>query len=154
MRSALFRRLMNLWPPFLFTGIRCTKLAEDWRSAEVELRLGRLNRNYVGVHFGGSLFAMTDPFYMLMLVKALGHDHVVWDKGAAIDFVAPGRGTVTARFRLDDARIQEIRRACADGAKTLPVFRVEVTDAAGALVATVDRTVYVRRKRDTAPARA
>lgn len=152
MRAALFRRLMNLWPPFLFTGIRCTKLAEDWRSAEVELRLGRLNRNYVGVHFGGSLFAMTDPFYMLMLVKALGRDHVVWDKGAAIDFVAPGRGTVTARFRLDDARIEEIRRACADGAKTLPVFRVEVTDASGALVATVDRTVYVRRKRDAAAA--
>lgn len=151
MRASLFRRLMNLWPPFLFTGIRCTKLAEDWRSAEVELRLGRLNRNYVGVHFGGSLFAMTDPFYMLMLARALGRDHVVWDKAAAIDFVAPGRGVVTARFRLDQDRIEEIRRACSDGSKALPVFRVEVTDASGGLVATVDRTVYVRRKRRPDP---
>ena len=152
MRAALFRRLMNLWPPFLFTGIRCTRLAEDWRSAEVELRLGLLNRNAVGVHFGGSLFAMTDPFYMLMLMKTLGSDHIVWDKSAAIDYVAPGRGTVTARFRLEQEKVDEIRRACADGAKTLPTFRVKVTNAQGELVATVDRTLYVRRKRSDRPA--
>lgn len=150
MRPALFRRLMNLWPPFLFTGIRCTHIAEDWRSAEVQLKLGVTNRNYVGVHFGGSLFAMTDPFYMLMLAKTLGRDYRVWDKAAAIDYVAPGRGTVTARFRLDDERLAEIRAATADGAKALPVFRVEITDEAGALVATLDRTVYVRRKREAA----
>ena len=147
MRASVFRRLMNLWPPFFFTGIRCTHLAEDYRSAEVELRLRWYNRNYVGVQFGGSLFAMTDPFYMLMLVHALGRDHVVWDKAAAIDFVAPGRGTVRAHFRLDDARLAEIRAEAASGAKVLPTFRVEVTDAAGGLVATVDRTLYVRRKR-------
>jgi acyl-coenzyme A thioesterase PaaI-like protein len=147
MKAAVFRRLMNLWPPFLFTGIRCVRLDEDFRAADVELRMGRLNRNYVGTHFGGSLFAMTDPFYMLMLLKNLGPGHVVWDKAATIDFVAPGRGTVTARFRLDEARIAEIRAACAEGAKTLPVFRCEITDSAGALVAVVERTVYVRRKR-------
>lgn len=150
MRASLFRRLMNLWPPFWFTGIRCTRLDEDFRTAEVELRLGRLNRNYVGTHFGGSLFAMTDPFYMLMLLKNLGRDHVVWDKSATIDYVSPGRGTVIARFRLDDDRVEEIRRTCADGSKVLPVFRVEVRNTEGALVATVDRTLYVRRKRDAA----
>jgi len=142
---------MNLWPPFFFTGIKVVRLADDWHEADVELRLGRFNRNYVGVHFGGSLFAMTDPFYMLMLVHTLGHDYVVWDKAATIDYVSPGRGTVTARFRLDPERLAEIRTAAADGSKVLPVFRCDIHDAAGGLVATVDRTLYVRLKRDRTP---
>jgi acyl-coenzyme A thioesterase PaaI-like protein len=152
MKTATFRRLMNLWPPFFFAGIRVVRIAEDWREVEVELRLGRLNRNYVGVHFGGSLFAMTDPFYMLMLVHVLGRDYTVWDKAATIDYVKPGRGTVTARFRLEDERIDEIRAAAADGSKVLPVFRCDVHDTAGDLVARIDRTLYVRRKRDAKPA--
>lgn len=151
MKPDTFRRLMNLWPPFFFTGIRVTRIADDWREIDVELRLGRLNRNYVGTHFGGSLFAMTDPFYMLMLVHVLGRDYVVWDKAATIDYVKPGRGTVTAVFRLADERLAEIRAATADGSKALPVFRCDVLDPAGELVARVDRTLYVRRKRDAAP---
>lgn len=147
MRAGLFRRLINLWPPFLFTGIRVTRLSDDWREAEVELRLGRLNRNNVGTHFGGSLFAMTDPFYMLMLTRTLGRDYIVWDKAATIDYVSPGRGTVTAGFRLEAARLEQIRAATADGAKALPVFPCEIRNAEGALVARVERTLYVRRKR-------
>lgn len=151
MRPSIFRRLLNLWPPFLFAGIRVVHLADDWREAAVELRLGRLNRNYVGTHFGGSLFSMTDPFYVLMLFNVLGHDHVVWDRAATIDYVKPGRGTVTAHFRLEEERIAEIRSATADGAKALPVFRCEIRDGEGDLVATVDRTLYVRRKREASP---
>ena len=112
------------------------------------MRLGRLNRNYVGTHFGGSLFAMTDPFYMLMLMHVLGRDYIVWDKAAAIEFVRPGRGTVTARFRLEDDRIDEIRTVTADGSKMLPVFHCDIRDAEGEVVARLDRTIYVRRKRE------
>jgi len=152
MKAKHLRLLMNLWPPLLFSGIRVTRLDEDWRTAEVELRMGRLNRNWVGSHFGGSLFAMTDPFYMLMLLHVLGPGHIVWDKAASIDFVRPGRGRVTARFRLDEARIDEIRAATADGSKHLPTFVTEITDESGERVATVERTLYVRRKRpDGAP---
>ena len=134
MRAAVLRRVMNLWPPFLFTGIRVTRLDDDWRAADVELRLGLLNRNWVGVHFGGSLFAMTDPFYMLLLLHLLGPDYVVWDKAATIDYVRPGRGRVTARFRVDDARLDEIRAATADGAAHRPVFPVEIVDEGGEVV--------------------
>lgn len=148
MKTNTFRRLMNLWPPFFFTGIRVTRIAEDWREIDVEMRLGRLNRNYVGTHFGGSLFAMTDPFYMLMLLHVLGRDYVVWDKSASIDYVKPGRGTVTARFRLEEERIAEIRAATADGSKMLPVFHCDIRDTQGDVVARLDRTLYVRRKRE------
>ena len=151
MKASTFRRLMNLWPPFFFAGIRVVHIAEDWREVAVEMRLGRLNRNYVGTHFGGSLFAMTDPFYMLMLLRVLGRDYVVWDKSATIDFVKPGRGTVTARFRLEEERLAEIRAAAADGSKVLPIFHCDVRDAEGEVVARRDRTLYVRRKRDARP---
>ena len=78
---------MNAWPPFLFSGIRITALAEDYRHARVELRQRWYNRNYVGTHFGGSLFAMTDPFWMLLTMHALGRDYYVWDQAAEIRFL-------------------------------------------------------------------
>ena len=94
MTPRLLRFGMNLWPPYLFSGIRVTDIGDDWRSARVELRRHLWNRNYVGTQFGGSLFAMTDPFWMLLALHALPRDYIVWDKAAEIEFVKPGRSTV------------------------------------------------------------
>jgi acyl-coenzyme A thioesterase PaaI-like protein len=141
------RRVMNLWPPFLFGGVHVHRIADDWRSAEVHLRSRPWNRNYVGVHFGGNLFSMTDPFWMLLTLNALGPDYIVWDKAGEIEFVKPGRGTVVARFRLDDAMVDEIRAATADGDKHLRWMQTEVLDAQGDIVARVRKQLYIRRKR-------
>ena len=141
------RLLFNLWPPFLFTGIRVTKIDAHFRHARVELRQHWFNRNYVGTHFGGSLFAMTDPFWMILTLRALGSEHVVWDKAAEIEFVRPGRGTVHASFDLDEATVETIRAATADGSKHLHWFTTDVLDASGELVARVRKQIYVRRKR-------
>ena len=43
------------------------------------MKLSLRNQNYVGSHFGGGLFSMTDPFYMLMLMNVLGSEYLVWD---------------------------------------------------------------------------
>ena len=138
--------MLNCWPPFLFTGIRVRAIADDFRYARVELGLHCYNRNYVGTQFGGSLFAMTDPFWMLLTMNALGPDYIVWDQAAAIEFLAPGRGKVSAEFRLDDAALQEIRDATTDGEKVLRWFEVEVRAADGTVVARVRKQLYVRRK--------
>jgi len=137
---------MRWWPPFLGAGIRVKSLSDDFRDAVVELRLGRLNRNYVGTHFGGSLYAMTDPFFMLMLLHNLGEEYLVWDKAGSIEYVAPGRGMVSAHFHLSDKRLREIRAEAAGGGKILPEFEVSVKDEAGAVVARVTKTLYVRLK--------
>ena len=113
MRASLFRHGLNLWPPFLFTGIHVAELSDDYRQARVELRMRPWNRNYVGTHFGGSLFAMTDPFWMLMVLHHLGHDHYVWDKAAEIEFVKPGRGTVQTAFALEDGVLDALRAEAA-----------------------------------------
>ena len=148
MNASTLRRILNLWPPFLFSGIRVTEFAADWRHARVELRMRPWNRNYVGTHFGGSLFAMTDPFWMIMVKECLGRGYMVWDKAGGIEFVKPGRGTVAAEFRLDDEALDELRAAAANGDKALRWFETEVTDAQGETVARVRKQIYVRRKRD------
>ena len=147
MKASLLRHGLNLWPPFLFSGIHVTRLSEDYRHAEVELRMRPWNRNYVRTHFGGSLFAMTDPFWMLLTLHALGRDYVVWDQSGRIDFIKPGRGTVRARFDLDDAVLDELRAEAAGGAKVLRWFDTDVVDAGGDVVARVGKQLYVRRKR-------
>jgi acyl-coenzyme A thioesterase PaaI-like protein len=95
---ALFFRLLNLWPPYLGAGVRVVDVGEGGRSFEIELRLRWWNRNYVGVQFGGSLYSMCDPFFMAILMEALGPGYVVWDKAGAVRFLRPGRSTVRARF--------------------------------------------------------
>ena len=144
--AGTLRRLLNLWPPFLATGIHVTALSSDWRHARVELRQRPWNRNAVGTHFGGSLFAMTDPFWMLLVMRRLGPDYIVWDRAASIDFLAPGRGVVHATFDLDDAIVHDLQHAAADGSKVLHWFETDVRDASGITVARVRKQLYVRRK--------
>lgn len=141
-----FRLLFNVYPPFLGAGIRVAEIARDWRRVRVRMPLRWFNRNYVGTHFGGSLYAMTDPFLMIMAIQNLGPDFVVWDKAATIEFVAPGRGTVTAEFRLDEADLERMRQETTGGRKYLPWFDVEVRGEDGTLVARVRKQLYVRRK--------
>ena len=138
---------MGWWPPFLGAGIRVRSLTEDFREAVVELKFGRLYLNYVGTQYGGSLYSMTDPFYAIMLMHNLGREYLVWDKAGSIEYVAPGRGLVRARFQLTEQRIAEIRAQAAGGDKVLPECQVEVRHADDdSLVALVRKTLYVRLK--------
>ncbi|MFS8136768.1 MAG: DUF4442 domain-containing protein [Thermomonas sp.] len=146
MKARMLRVAMNLWPPFLFTGIHVTEMSDDLRHVRVELRMRPWNRNFVGTHFGGSLFAMTDPFRMLPMMKRLGKDYIVWDKAGEIEFVKPGRGVVHACFDLEDNVLDDIRAATASGEKLLRWFNADVLDAQGELVARTRKQLYLRRK--------
>lgn len=140
------RQFMNFWPPFLGAGIRVKRLQSDWKEIDVEMKLRRWNANYVGTHYGGSLYSMTDPFFMLMLIENLGRGYIVWDKSASIRFKKPGKGTVSASFRLSDLQIQEIREALTTQDKIDRMFSVEVKDESGTIVAEVQKQIHVRRQ--------
>lgn len=140
------RRIMNAYGPYIGAGIRVRYLAKDFREATVELRLRWYNRNYVGTHFGGSLFAMIDPFYMLLLMNSLGKDYIVWDASADIDFIKPGKGTVTAHFVVTDAMLNDIKHHTQYGEKYLPTYTVSILDEHGELIAKAKKTLYIRRK--------
>ena len=148
--SHALRRGVNLWPPFLGAGIRVKHIAPDMKAIDVEMKLRWWNANYVGTHFGGSLFAMTDAFYMLMLMANLGRDYIVWDKAASIRYRKPGRGTVRAEFRLSEAQLDEIREKLKTLPKYEPVYKVEVRDQQGTIIAEVEKLLHVRRKEPAA----
>jgi hypothetical protein len=127
-------------------GVKVRRISEDYREVDVEMVQRFWNANYVGTHFGGSLYAMTDPFYMLMLIENLGRDYIVWDKAASIRYRKPARGTVRAEFRLSEEQIDEVRRAADTLAKVEPVFAVQIKDRDGEVVAEAERTLHVRKK--------
>jgi acyl-coenzyme A thioesterase PaaI-like protein len=146
MNAGIFKRMVNLWPPLFFSGIKLTYLAEDYSEARVTLKLRWYNRNYVGVQYGGSLMSMTDPWYMLLLMHKLGSDYFVWDKQAEIDYIAPGKTHVYANFKIDNEILEQIRTNTAGGEKYIPQFTVDITDEQGKLVARVKRRVYIKLK--------
>jgi hypothetical protein len=150
-KTHALRRWINFWPPFLGAGIRVKRIAPDMKAVDVEMRLRFWNANYVGTHFGGSLFAMTDAFYMLMLMANLGREYIVWDKAATIRYRKPGKGTVRAEFRLSDSQIEDIREKLKTLPKYEPVFSLEVKDEAGVVIAEVEKVLHVRKKQTVVP---
>ncbi len=146
MQPFVFKLLSNLYPPYWGTGIRVSKISADCRELMVQMKLHWYNRNYVKTHFGGSLYAMTDPFLMLMLMQVLGREYIVWDQTARIEFIKPGRGTVRVKFLITDDDVTTIKACTAHGEKYLPEFTVAIRDDAGETVCRVTKTLYVRRK--------
>lgn len=144
----LFRHLMNWWPPFLGMRIHIEHISPDWRHVRMRMKLGFTNKNYVGSHFGGGLFTMTDPYYMIMMMHQLDSSYLVWDKSAKIDFLAPGRTTVHADFHLSEEQIEEVRQRTAGGEKFEPIYAVDIIDAEGKVVARMEKTLYIRKKKE------
>ncbi|MCX6125465.1 MAG: DUF4442 domain-containing protein [Proteobacteria bacterium] len=142
----LMTKGINFWGPFLGAGIRVKEASLDMTSITVELRATLLNKNIVGVHFGGSIYAMCDPFYMGILMHHLGHDYTVWDKGATIRFLKPGRGTLSATFAISTDAIKAIKQRADRVGKTEENFTACVTDRDGNIIAEVDKLLWIRNK--------
>jgi len=149
-----FKWALNLYPPYWGTGIRVRSVADDFRQVVVTMGLRFYNRNAFGTHFGGSLAAMTDPFFTLMLIQVLGSDYRVIDSETRIEFLALSREPVTARFTLDDEVVERIRTATAGGEKHFETLPVEIVDTAGQAVARVEKKVYIRLRKELRPANA
>ncbi|SIR57872.1 DUF4442 domain-containing protein [Natronorubrum thiooxidans] len=149
LKARLYRLGFNLFPAYRGTGGRVTYVAPDWQEIRITLPHSWRTRNYVGTIFGGSIYAAVDPFYMMMLLKTLGEEYVVWDKEAEVRFKKPARETLYASFRLSDAELESIRAELAtEGTESIDRhYTVELVDAAGTVHATVGKTVYVARDR-------
>ena len=145
-RTRLLRWRFNLFPAYRGTGARVVHIDRDFREIRIRLPLGWRTRNTVGTIFGGSMYGAVDPVYMVMLLRRLGGEYVVWDKAASVRFRKPGRTTLHARFRLEDEELRAIRAALTTQRSVDRVYHVELTDAAGVVHATVEKTLHVRRR--------
>jgi acyl-coenzyme A thioesterase PaaI-like protein len=149
MRTRLERWAFNVFPAYWGTGARITYIADDHREIRIRLPLSWRTRNYVGTIFGGSMYGAIDPVYMIMLMKNLGRGYVVWDKAATVRFRKPGRSTLYARFVLSAEELDAIRSDVASRGRVDRVYRVELTDKAGAVHAEVEKTIHIRRRDDS-----
>jgi hypothetical protein len=140
------RKLVNFWPPFLGAGVRVRRWDPDWRAIDVELPIRRWNANFVGTHYGGSLYSMVDPFYMLMLIENLGPGYIVWDKAATIRFRRPGKERVSASFRLAQEQLDEIRQTLQTQEKIEPTFTIEIKDDSGVVIAEVEKVLHIKKR--------
>lgn len=143
----LLKAGLNIYGPFIGAGIKITHIDEEWREIHVQMKLRWYNRNIMGTHFGGSLYAMVDPQMMLMLMKRLGKGYVVWDQAAEIQYIKPARGTVTAKFVLDDDTLADIKRQASSGEAIRPSFDIDVCDTDGQVVTRVRKLLYVKKKK-------
>lgn len=139
--------LLNTYAPYVGAGVRITRLDLPNYAIDVEMPLTRLNKNYVGTQFGGSLYSMIDPFLMLIMMTHLGRDYIVWDKAANIDFRSAGRGTVHAQIRLNADDIEQVKQLAASGAPVLRTYPVDVLAEDGTVVAHIDKVLYIRKKK-------
>jgi acyl-coenzyme A thioesterase PaaI-like protein len=141
-----FLKLMRFYPPYLGAGISVVHVAKDLSVLEVEMRLSPWNRNFVRTQFGGSLYSMCDPFFMLMIMMQLGDEYVVWDKSATIEFLKPGRGRVRARFEVPPALLAQLKRETDAAGKINPKLEATIFDEERQPIARVTKILSIRRK--------
>jgi len=140
-------RLWNFWPPFFFTGIKIVKVSVDYRHIAVRLKLRFWNANYVGTQYGGAMFSMADPFYMLMLIKNLGSEYTVWDKSAQIRYLKPGRSDLTAEFHLSEEDLTSIRKTVQEQGRMDWVRKVILKDTHGEEIAEVEKVINIKMRK-------
>jgi acyl-coenzyme A thioesterase PaaI-like protein len=148
MTPALMRFILNVYPPYLGAGIHVNRIADDWKTLDVSMKLHWYNQNVMKTHFGGSLYSMVDPHLMLMHMQILGKEYIVWDKAAKIDFIRPGKGKVSAHFHITEHNLETIFTGLETQSKVRPEYEVAVIDESGELVAKVTKILYVRRKKE------
>ncbi|MDN3453407.1 MULTISPECIES: DUF4442 domain-containing protein [unclassified Psychrobacter] len=143
----LLKLRLNTYAPYIGAGIKIDHISLDQGLCVVSMGLNTLNKNIVGTQFGGSLYSMVDPFYMLMLMHQLGSNYVVWDKSSQIDFVAPGDSKVTARMKIPSSEIITIQELAKDGEAVFREYKVDIVDEQQKLIATVTKTLYIRLRK-------
>ena len=143
----LLKMRINTYAPYIGAGIKIEHINLDQGLCVVSMGLNSLNKNIVGTQFGGSLYSMVDPFYMLMLMHQLGSSYVVWDKSSHIEFVAPGNSKVTARMKIPSNEIKTIQNLAKDGEPVFREYMVDIVDEQQKVIATVTKTIYIRLRK-------
>jgi hypothetical protein len=83
---------------------------------------------------------------MLMLMKNLGRDYIVWDKAAKIRFKRPGRETLFADFLLTEQELSEIKALLETEKSVDRIYTIKLADARGKVHAEIEKILYVAKK--------
>ena len=145
--SKIDRWKFNLFPAYRGSGARVVYIADGYREMRVKIPLSWRTKNYVGTIYGGSIYAGIDPIYMLMLIKILGKDYVVWDKAATIRFKRPGKETLFADFLVTQQETDEIKLILETQKSVDRIYKVELKDKNGKVHCIIEKTLYIAGKK-------
>jgi hypothetical protein len=145
-KATLFRILFNMSPMYKRSCGKIIFTSEDLHVVKIKIPLSYKNRNYVGSIFGGSLFAATDPIYMIQLMQILGKDFVVWDKKTNIKFKRPAYENAFATFEFSKLEIEEIVQKVKTQNEIDYTKILHITDKNGTIFAELDKTLYISTK--------
>lgn len=135
------------WSPMYRRSVGKIKfVSSDLKTVKIEIPLNYKNVNYAGSIFGGSLFAATDPIYMIQLIQILGDNYVVWDKAASIAYKKPARSRAFATFEFTQDELDHIKKSVAENSRLDLVKQLDITDSGGEVFAKVEKTIFISTK--------
>lgn len=141
--------LLQLYPPFLFMGVKVISIASDYRHLHVKIPLRWYSKNMHGTLFGGFMCAVSDPLPTLLCGR-LFPGVQVWTRRNSVEFLRPGKGSLDLRIEVTDLDIASIRESLQSNGQSMHTFEYCFRDKRGHVIAEVLNTVYLRKakKRD------
>ncbi|WP_240475165.1 DUF4442 domain-containing protein [Neotamlana sedimentorum] len=144
--NTILKTGFNLNIPYRRSSGRVCFVSDDLQTIKIKIPLTYKNKNYIGTMFGGSMFAATDPIYMMQLITILGNNYVVWDKAGSIQFKRPVTKTVFANFIITNEFLKQIENDINKYNEKDYCLKVNLTDKDGVTYAEVERVIYIASK--------
>lgn len=144
--AAIFKYGFNLSPMYRRTTARVIHITDDMKKVRIKIPLSYKNKNYVGAIFGGSMFAATDPIYMIQLMQILGETYVVWDKAATINYKRPAKENLFCDFKFTDEEIEHIKKQVQETHEITIEKTTYLQNGDGQIFAEVIKTLYIAKK--------
>ena len=142
----VFKFGFNFSPMYRRSVGKITFVSKDLHTVKVEIPLNFKNSNYEGSIFGGSLFAATDPIFMIQLIQILGDEYIVWDKSANIKYKRPARSKAFATFEFSKNEIESIKLEVAQSKKMDLIKHLNIVSEEGEVFAELSKTMYICTK--------
>ncbi len=144
--AAIFKYGFNLSPMYRRTTARVIDITDDMKAVKIKVPLSYKNKNYVGAIFGGSMFAATDPIYMIQLMQILGEEYVVWDKAATIHYKRPAKEHLFCEFIFTNDELEAIKKQVKETHEMTIEKTTYLKNSSEQIFAEVIKTLYIAEK--------
>ncbi|PCH72898.1 MAG: DUF4442 domain-containing protein [Flavobacteriaceae bacterium] len=145
-QATLFKWGFNMSPMYRHTKAKILTVSEDLHEVVIKIPLTLGNKNFVGSIFGGSLFAATDPIFMIQLMWILGKDYVVWDKSATINYKKPAYENAYCTFKLSKDLLTSIKKEIAENGEMNLDLKLDICSKDTVVFCELNKTLYIATK--------
>jgi len=136
----------NYFPSFRGTGGKIVYIFGDWREVRIKLPLTWRTRNYVGTIYGGSCMPPLTPFTWWCSSRFTGPSTPYGTKLQPSVLKNRVRARCTRRSASRARKSSIIKTALASAPSVERIYHVELRDAQHVVCASIEKTVYIRRK--------